>query len=124
MQSPVVLVCAPGSCSGTGAEELGELRALFSTYESSEVELLAIYVDSKFTQAKFAEDQGYGFQLLADCWPHGFVTQLYDVFLEDRGHATRGTFVISKSGELVAKFITSPGEPRDLESYKKALELL
>jgi hypothetical protein len=32
--------------------------------------------------------------------------------------------VISKSGELVAKFITSPGEPRDLESYKKALELL
>jgi len=86
--------------------------------------LLAISVDSKFTQAKFAEDQGYGFQLLADFWPHGMVTKLYDVFLEDRGHGTRGTFVIAKSGELVAKFITSPGEPRDLDSYKKALELI
>ena len=123
-KKPVVLVFYPLSFSGTCTEELCELRDNLSTFESAEVELLAISVDNKFTQAKFAEDQGYGFQLLADFWPHGFVTQLYDVFLEDRGHATRGTFVISKSGELVAKFITSPGEARDLESYKKALELL
>ncbi len=123
-KKPVVLVFYPLSFSGTCTEELCELRDNLSTFESAGVELLAISVDNKFTQAKFAEDQGYGFQLLADFWPHGFVTQLYDVFLEDRGHATRGTFVISKSGELVAKFITSPGEARDLESYKKALELL
>ena len=123
-KKPVVLVFYPLSFSGTCTEELCELRDNLSTFESAEVELLAISVDSKFTQAKFAEDQGYGFQLLADFWPHGMVTKLYDVFLEDRGHGTRGTFVIAKSGELVAKFITSPGEPRDLDSYKKALELI
>jgi len=123
-KKPVVLVFYPLSFSGTCTEELCELRDNIATFDSAEVELLAISVDNKFTQAKFAEDQGYKFQLLADFWPHGEVAKLYDVFLEDRGHGTRGTFVIDKSGELVAKFITSPGEPRDLDSYKKALELL
>jgi peroxiredoxin len=123
-EKPVVLVFYPLSFSGTCTEELCELRDNLATFDSAEVELMAISVDSKFVQAKFAEDQGYKFQLLADFWPHGEVTKLYDVFLEDRGHGTRGTFVINKSGELVAKFITSPGEPRDFDSYKKALELL
>ena len=71
-KKPVVLVFYPLSFSGTCTEELCELRDNLSTFESAEVELLAISVDSKFTQAKFAEDQGYGFQLLADFWPHGF----------------------------------------------------
>ena len=123
-EKPVVLVFYPLSFSGTCTEELCELRDNLATFDSAEVELMAISVDSKFVQAKFAEDKGYKFQLLADFWPHGEVTKLYDVFLEDRGHGTRGTFVINKSGELVAKFITSPGEPRDFDSYKKALELL
>jgi len=123
-KKPVVLVFYPLSFSGICTEELCELRDNLAAFDSAEVELIAISVDHKFVQAKFADDQGYKFQLLADFWPHGEVAKLYDVFLEDSGHATRATFVINKSGELVARFITSPGEPRDLDSYKKALELL
>jgi len=123
-KKPVVVVFYPLSFSGTCTGELCEIRDNLTLFDSADVALLAISVDSKFTQAKFAEDQGYAFDLLADFWPHGAVSQLYDVFLEDKGHGTRGTFVINIDGELVAKFITSPGQARDLNSYKKALELL
>ena len=123
-RSAVALVFYPLSFSGTCTGELCELRDNMAMFESAGVELIGISVDSKFTQAKFADTEGYKFQLLADFWPHGAVTQAYDVFLEERGHGTRGTFLINKEGELLAKFITSPGEPRDLAAYKKALELL
>ena len=123
-KSAVALVFYPLSFSGTCTGELCELRDNMAMFETAGVELMAISVDSKFTQAKFAESEGYKFQVLADFWPHGAVTQTYDVLLTERGHGTRGTFLINKDGELVAKFITSPGEPRDLAAYKKALELL
>ncbi len=122
--SAVALVFYPLSFSGTCTGELCELRDNMAMFEASGVELIGISVDSKFVQAKFADSEGYKFQLLADFWPHGAVTKSYDVFLEERGHGTRGTFLINREGELVAKFITSPGEPRDLAAYKKALELL
>ena len=121
---PVVLVFYPLSFSGTCTGELCELRDNLSAFSDRRVELVAISVDSKFTQAAFAKQEGYQFQLLADFWPHGEVTSTYGAFLEERGHGTRATFVIDADGVLVAKFVTSPGEPRDLKSYFSALELL
>ncbi len=121
---PVVLVFYPLSFSGTCTGELCELRDNLSVFQAPGAELIAISVDSKFTQAKFANAEGYEFQLLADFWPHGEVTQRYGVFLAERGHGTRGTFVIDKDGTVVAKFITSPGEARNLDDYRKALQLV
>ena len=121
---PVVLVFYPLSFSGTCTGELCELRDNLAMFTDQRVELVAISVDSKFTQAAFAKQEGYQFQLLADFWPHGAVTQAYGAFLEERGHGTRATFVIDADGVVVAKFMTSPGEARDLKSYLSALELL
>ena len=123
-KSAVVLVFFPFAFSGICTGELCELRDSLEMFESQGVQLLGVSIDSKYTLAKFAEAEGYKFPLLADFWPHGKVASDYGVFLEDKGFATRGTFVINKEGELVAKFITSPGEPRDLAAYKKALELI
>lgn len=123
-KSAVALVFYPLSFSGTCTGELCELRDNIDLFADANVELIAVSVDSKFTQAKFAASEGYQFQLLADFWPHGKVTSDYGVFLEERGHGTRGTFMINRDGEVVAKIITSPGEPRDIAAYKKALELL
>lgn len=122
--SPVVVVFFPFAFSGICTGELCELRDSIDMFKSQGVELLAVSIDTKYTLAKFAEAEGYDFQLLSDFWPHGAVAKQFGVFLEEKGFATRGTFVINKTGELVAKFITSPGEPRDLAAYKKALELL
>ena len=62
--------------------------------------------------------------MLSDFWPHGAVAQNYGVFIAEHGISTRATFVIDISGEVVAKFETSPGEPRKLSDYKNALELV
>jgi peroxiredoxin len=123
-KKPVVIVFYPLSFSGICTGELCELRDNLSVLESEGVELLAVSVDSKYTQAKFAEHEGYKFNVLADFWPHGAVAEKYGVFIAERGIATRATFVIDMDGVVVAKFETSPGEPRKLSDYKKALELV
>ena len=121
---PVVLVFYPFSFSGICTGELCELRDNLSLFEDSGVELLAVSVDSKFVQAKFAEQEGYKFNLLADFWPHGEVASKYGVLLEDKGFATRATFVIDDAGVVAAKMVNGPGEARSLSEYKKALELV
>ncbi len=120
----VVVVFYPLSFSGICTGELCELRDNFAAFQDASVELLAISVDSKFVQKLFAEQEKYEFNVLADFWPHGGVAKQYGVFLEEHGIANRATFVINKDGELVAKFITAPGQARNLDEYKKALAAL
>lgn len=123
-KKPVVLVFYPLSFSGTCTDELCELRDNFSDFESKDVELMAISVDSKYTQKLFAEKEGYKFQVLADFWPHGGVAQSYGVFKEDAGIAIRGTFLIDKEGVVREMFVNGPGEARDLALYQRALVAL
>lgn len=120
----VVVVFYPLSFTGICTGELCELRDNIAQFQNDKVELLAISVDSKFTQKKFAEQEGYTFSVLSDFWPHGGVAKQFGVFLEENGFANRGTFVINKEGKLVAKFITAPGQARSLADYQKALELI
>lgn len=121
---PVVLVFYPFSFSGVCTGELCELRDNIKMFQDAKVELVGISVDSKYTQAAFAKAENYDFQLLADFWPHGEVCKQYGVFLDDKGFATRATFVIDADGVVVAKFVTAPGQPRNLGEYRSALELL
>jgi peroxiredoxin len=121
---PVVLVFYPLSFSGICTGELCEIRDNFSRFESNEVELLAISVDSKYVQKVFAEHEGYKFSVLADFWPHGQVAKDYGVFLEEHGISNRATFVIDKDGVLVSKFVTAPGQARSLDEYDRALATL
>ena len=121
---PVVLVFYPLSFSGICTGELCEIRDNFARFESNDVKLLAISVDSKYVQKVFAEHEGYKFSVLADFWPHGQVAKDYGVFLEEHGISNRATFVIDKEGVLVAKFVTAPGQARSLDEYDRALATL
>lgn len=121
---PVVLVFYPLSFSGICTGELCEIRDNFARFESNDVELLAISVDSKYVQKVFAEHEGYKFSVLADFWPHGQVAKDYEVFLEEHGISNRATFVVDKDGVLVAKFVTAPGQARSLDEYDRALATL
>ena len=123
-KKPVVVVFYPLSFSGICTGELCEIRDNFAKFEKEDIELLAISVDSKFVQKQFAEHEGYKFSVLADFWPHGAVAQVYGVFIEEAGIANRATFVINKDGELVAKFVTAPGQARSLDEYDRALASL
>jgi peroxiredoxin len=121
---PVVLVFYPLSFSGICTGELCEIRDNFARFETNDVELLAISVDSKYVQKVFAEHEGYKFSVLADFWPHGQVASDYGVFLEEHGISNRATFVIDKDGVLVSKFVTAPGQARSLDEYDRALATL
>lgn len=121
---PVALVFFPLAFTGICTGELCELRDNFAMFEHDGVELLAVSVDSKATLRVFAEQEGYPFTLLADFWPHGAVARDYGVLLEDRGHATRATFVIDLDGIIRSSFVTAPGEARSLDAYRDSLATL
>lgn len=120
-ESPVALVFFPLAFSGLCTDELCELRDNLALFQEAGVELLAISVDSKATLREFAEREGYDFTLLADFWPHGEVARRYGVFLDDRGVAGRGTFLVDRDGVIRAAFETPTGQARSLDDYRDAV---
>lgn len=120
----VVLMFYPLSFSGICTGELCDLRDNMALFKDNNVELLGVSVDSHFVQRKFAEQEGYDFNLLADFWPHGGVAQAYGVFVEERGIANRATFVIDINGNIAGEIITDPGQARDFAAYKAIIENL
>ncbi|ANJ27091.1 peroxiredoxin [Agromyces aureus] len=121
---PVVIVFFPLAFSRTCEGELCALRDDLAIFAEAGAQLVGISVDSKFALRAWAEEQGYGFPLLSDFWPHGEVARAYEAFLDDRGYAARATFVIDVDGVIRASFATAPGEPRSLDQYRAALEAL
>jgi len=117
----VVLVFYPFAFSGVCSGELCELRDSFPEVEREDVELLTVSIDSVFVHKTWAEKEGYEFGLLSDFWPHGEVAKAYGVFDDERGVATRGTFVIDKSGVVRWKVVNAIPQARDLAEYQKAL---
>ena len=102
----------------------GQLRDDLAAFQNENVELLAISCDPMFSLKAFAEHEGYKFSLLADFWPHGDVAKAYGVFMPERGMASRGTFIIDKSGKVAWSVLNGPGEARDVAAYKAALAAL
>ncbi|MEY2588712.1 MAG: mycoredoxin-dependent peroxiredoxin [Acidimicrobiaceae bacterium] len=119
----VALVFYPFTFTGVCQGELCELRDDNSKYEQAGMQVLAVSCDSRHAQAKWAEEQGFGFPVLSDFWPHGEVAKAYGVFNEALGCANRGTFIIDKEGKVVDSFATENlATPRDASSYQAALD--
>jgi len=117
----VVLVFYPFAFSALCTGELCALRDRRGDFDDDTV-LLGVSVDTKYALKVFAEQEGLGFDLLSDFWPHGAVAQEYGVFLPDAGgKATRATFVIDREGVVRWAVINGPGEPRDPGQYRVAL---
>jgi alkyl hydroperoxide reductase subunit AhpC len=72
----------------------------------------------------FAEQEGYKFQVLSDFWPHGAIAKAYGVFDENRGCATRGSFIIGTDGKIKWMVVNGLGEARNIAEYKVALSAL
>jgi peroxiredoxin len=117
----VVLVFYPFAFSPLCTSEMCDLRDHRGDFDDDTV-LLGISVDTKYALRVFAEQEGLGFDLLSDFWPHGAVAQEYGVFLPDAGgKATRATFVIDREGVVRWAVINGPGEPRDPGQYRAAV---
>jgi peroxiredoxin len=120
----VVLVFYPLAFSGVCSRELCALRDEFPEATREDVELLTVSVDSTYAQRAWSDKENFQFELLSDFWPHGGVAKLYGVFNEDRGLATRGTFIIDKTGVVRWKVVNPIPQARDIAEYQKALAAL
>lgn len=117
----VVIVFYPFAFSGICTGELCEIRDNLALFEDADAAVLAISVDSKFAQRAYAQREGYGFDLLADFWPHGAVAAKYGVFDTESGMANRGTFIIDAAGIVRYVVVNPRGQARDLAEYRAAL---
>ena len=117
----VVLVFFPFAFTGTCTAELCAIRDNADDFIDADTVVLSISCDSHFTLRNFAEKENFNHILLSDFWPHGEVSRKYGVFLEERGMATRGTFVIDREGIVRWAVITSPAEARSTADYRDAV---
>ena len=120
----VVLVFFPFAFSGICTGELCEIRDNIADFKDSNATVLALSVDSKFVQRAYAEHENFGFDLLADFWPHGAVARNYGVFDEASGMALRGTFIIDAAGIIRYVVVNPRGQARDFAEYRRALASL
>jgi mycoredoxin-dependent peroxiredoxin len=120
----VVLVFYPLAFSGVCTGELCAMRDEFPEVSGDDVELLTVSVDSTFTHRAWSDAEKFQFGLLSDFWPHGEVAKAYGVFNDERGVATRGTFVIDKLGVVRWKVVNPIPQARDIAEYQKALAAL
>ena len=117
----VLVMFYPFAFSGICTGEICEINEDLPKFQNDDAEMISISCDPHHALRAFAEKENIKTILLSDFWPHGAAAKEYGVFLEDLGFANRGTFLIDKSGIVRWKTITSPGEARVSEEYKKAL---
>jgi peroxiredoxin len=117
----VVLVFYPFAFSGTCTTELCAIRDHQQALEGDDTVVLGISCDPKWALKVFAEQEGFDYALLSDFWPHGAIAKQYGAFLDDKGFATRATFVIDKAGVVRWSIVNSPGDARSTDEYKAAL---
>ncbi len=117
----VVLVFYPLTFTPVCQGELCAVRDSIADFSNDDVQTLAISVDNGPAHAKWAQEQGYSFPLLADFWPHGEVARSYGVLDEVSGLALRGTFIVDKGGKVVHKVVNAIPDARDVDSWKAVL---
>ena len=120
----VVVIFYPFAFSGICTGELCALRDDLSAFQNEKVELISISCDPMYANKVFAEQEGYKFQVLSDFWPHGAIAKAYGVFDENRGCATRGSFIIGTDGKIKWMVVNGLGEARNIAEYKAALSAL
>ncbi len=117
----VLVVFYPFAFSRICTGELCAVRDDLTSFQNTDVQILAVSVDHAFALRAWADAEGYEFPLLADFWPHGKIAQDYGVFNAKAGFALRGTFLVDKTGTVRFAEVNGPGEARDQEVWKKAL---
>lgn len=117
------LVFYPFAFSAVCGSELEELETVRKEFTSHGVRILGISVDHKFALRTYADQARFGFDLLADFWPHGAVAARYGAFDFESGAATRHTFLI-RGNHVVDSFSSPIHQARAIARYREAMNLL
>ena len=120
-----LLVFFPFAFSGVCQGELCTIRDNLHGLEAADANVVAISCDPHHANRAWTEQEGFGFKILSDFWPHGAVSQAYGCFNDQVGCAMRATYVLDEEGIVRAIVSTeSLGQPREFDSYQEALAAL
>lgn len=101
----------------------GEVRDLVRTpLEGADV--VAVTCDPLFALRAWAQEQGAGFPLLSDFWPHGAAARAFGVFDDAAGFATRATFLLDDDGAIAWSVHSPAGVARSVADYRAAVAAL
>jgi len=78
-RAAVALVFFPFAFSPLCQSELDALRDGHAELDEAGLQVLTASCDSRFTQARWAEEMSYPFPVLSDFWPHGEVARSFGV---------------------------------------------
>lgn len=124
----VVLLFFPMAFTSVCTAELCEARDNIAMYNNLNAEVIAISVDSIFTQAKFKEEQQFNFTLLADF--NKEVSKSYGTLYENfvfgmKGVSKRSAFVIDGQGIIrYVEVLESAGDLPNFQEVKNTLNSL
>lgn len=119
--TPVMLVFFPFAFSPICRSELGELRDSIEEFDAAGVRLLAVSCDPRHALRAWSEEEGFGFDLLSDFWPHGAAARSFGVFDDASGMAVRGSFLVDADGIVRWRVINAPGQAREMGDYRAAI---
>jgi mycoredoxin-dependent peroxiredoxin len=123
-QKAVAVVFYPYAFSGVCTSEMAGIRDRLADFLTFDTEVLGVSCDPLFALRAFADVDGLNFPLLSDFWPHGEVTQRYDVFDDAKGRPRRSSYVVDKQG-LVRWAVHNPTSTgRDLDEHVRQLHLV
>jgi len=127
----VVLLFFPMVGTAVCEKELCSTRDSMKDYENLNAQLLAISVDSPFSQKLWVDKHKFNFLLLSDfnkevCQKYG---SYFDVFVpgkfDYKGVAKRSAFVIDKNGVIqYAEVLESPGDEPNYGAIQEVLNKL
>lgn len=118
----VALVFIPFAFTRVCEGELCEIRDNLEVFERAGTKVVAITCDTAPTNARWAEENGFPFDILSDFWPHGEVARRYDTFNEMFGYAERTTYLLDEAG-VITDVVRSDElkVARPFEEYEAAL---
>lgn len=117
-----LIVFIPFPFTGTCSGELCALRDNLAALNDLDAAVVAITCATMPANAEWSRQNGFGFPVLSDFWPHGATAKAYGAFDERTGSANRTTVVLDSDG-VVREVIASGslGTPREVDDYIAAL---
>jgi peroxiredoxin len=120
--NPVILVFYPFAFTSVCTGELAALQRQSAEFQAFGARVLALSTDTMYALRVFGDQEGLGFDLLTDHWPHGAIAQAYGVFDPELGCALRGSFLVATDGLVRWRVVNQVGEPRDITEHLSALQ--
>lgn len=126
----VLLVFLPAAFTPVCTAEFAGLARLHEPAARAGAQVAAVSCDSMFALRAWAESEGVAVAptgptlVLSDFWPHGQVSRAYDAFDDERGIATRTSYLIDADGVVRWSTRSAAGVARDMDEHITAVERL